>query len=130
MITVCVYNLIAQNMLILFLTCPVPYEQNVYRVGHNIRKSILIGVFHFNTGDCVNGDIRLAKGRTEAYQEGTVEMCSEGQWLTVCGDVWTAKNSMVACRNLGFNDAPGCTFSKYYSEIDIFAREVKPFFVL
>ena len=100
------YKPIAQRCVNTFLTRPAPCyaEQDI--------QNILISVLCFNTGDCVNGDIRLAKGETEAYNEGRVETCSKGQWLTVCGDSWTARNSMVACRNLGFSDAPGCTLSK------------------
>ena len=37
-----------------------------------------------------------------------MEICDDGQWLTVCGDMWSARNTEVVCRSLGFADAPGC----------------------
>ena len=57
-------------------------------------------LFHLITA-CNNGDIRLFGGQSEL--EGTVELCLEGAWGSVCDDGWGADEAIVACRNLGFS---------------------------
>ena len=49
---------------------------------------------------CNQGDIRLQGGANN--RTGRVEICNNGEWGTVCDDVWGAVNARVACRQLGF----------------------------
>ena len=53
------------------------------------------------TANCSDGDLRL-RG-TNNSREGRVEMCYEGQWGTVCDDLWGTNDAKVACRQLGFS---------------------------
>ena len=49
---------------------------------------------------CDHGDIRLEDGPT--MFEGRVEVCLDGQWVTVCNDFWGSNEIAVVCRQLGF----------------------------
>ena len=50
---------------------------------------------------CSLGDIRLVGGQHSG--EGRLEYCSGGVWGTVCNEEWNLNNTLVACRQLGFN---------------------------
>ena len=47
--------------------------------------------------------IRLADGTTNA--EGRVEIQYNGQWGTICGNLWNINAAIVVCRMLGFTSA-------------------------
>ena len=49
---------------------------------------------------CNDGDLRLFSG--EAENEGTLELCLNQAWGTVCDDLWDNNDAKVACRKLGF----------------------------
>ena len=57
---------------------------------------------------CTPGQIRLVNG--SSANEGRVEMCLDGVWGTLCGNFWIEVDSLVTCRQLGYND-----YSKYFS---------------
>ena len=44
--------------------------------------------------------MRLVEGQSIA--EGRLEICLEGQWGTVCDDLFAAADAGVACSQLGF----------------------------
>ena len=50
---------------------------------------------------CSNGEIRLEGGST--LYEGRVEICRNQQWGTVCDNMWTNVDAIVACRHLGYS---------------------------
>ena len=57
--------------------------------------------FHFFIAPfCNNGDLRLFGG--DADNEGTLEICLNQAWGTVCDDFWDNNDAKVACRKLGF----------------------------
>ena len=49
---------------------------------------------------CNSGDLRLFGG--QADNEGTLELCLNQAWGTVCDDLWDNNDAKVACRKLGF----------------------------
>ena len=46
------------------------------------------------------GNLRLAHGGSD--REGTVQVCREGAWSSVCDDQWGPPDAAVVCRQLGY----------------------------
>ncbi len=59
-----------------------------------------IVVFYIIIIDCTDGVLRLVDG--SSYNEGRVEVCSNGRWGTVCNDGWTEREVSLVCSRLGF----------------------------
>lgn len=55
---------------------------------------------HSSAPFCNDGDLRLFGG--QADNEGTLELCLNQAWGTVCDDLWDNNDAKVACRKLGF----------------------------
>lgn len=54
-----------------------------------------------------SGDLRLANGR--APYEGRVEIYHDGEWGTICDDMWDLNDAHTVCRQLGFAGALNAT---------------------
>ena len=50
---------------------------------------------------CKDWDLRLVHGLTP--QEGTVEVCFENNYGSICHDLWNENDAQVVCRQLGFS---------------------------
>jgi deleted-in-malignant-brain-tumors protein 1 len=49
---------------------------------------------------CNDGDVRLING--DLPSEGTIQLCQDEAWGTVCDDFWDALDASVVCRQLGY----------------------------
>ena len=47
------------------------------------------------------GNIRLVDGTS--IQEGRLEVCSNGKWMTVCDSNFNVADALVVCRQLGLS---------------------------
>ena len=47
-----------------------------------------------------SGTVRLIDGLIP--EEGTVEVCMNGMWSSVCPSYWDYKDAFVVCRQLGY----------------------------
>ena len=50
---------------------------------------------------CADGSVRLVGGDLE--QEGILEICVNGLWGTVCSSGWSTIDSLVACKQMGYD---------------------------
>ena len=50
---------------------------------------------------CENGKVRLQGGAGSS--NGHVEFCKDRVWGRVCSDGWDMNDTMVVCRQLGFD---------------------------
>ncbi len=62
------------------------------------QNVIIISVIY--SIDCREGGLRMVDG--SRYNEGRVEVCSNGRWGTVCGDGWTEREAALVCSRLGY----------------------------
>ncbi len=49
--------------------------------------------------NCTDGDVRLVRG---GDRNGTVQICIERTWGTICDSLWDSREATVVCNQLGF----------------------------
>ena len=82
--------------------CTIVHASCVFERSPVMSTSPLIKclIFPVNaTTPCINGDVYLAG---ESGSEGTVQLCYNNEWGTVCDNGWTGKDADVVCRQLGY----------------------------
>ena len=62
---------------------------------------------------CSEGGIRLVNGPDNF--EGSVEVCHNNEWGTVCDNSWSVNDGIVACRQLGLSYVSVVT-NAYYGQ--------------
>ena len=53
------------------------------------------------TSICTNGSVYLTGGSSES--EGTVQLCYNNEFGTVCDDLWNDNDADVVCQQLGYS---------------------------
>lgn len=57
--------------------------------------------YHKIARECNETDIHLVDGQTPL--DGRVEVCLDGLWGSVCGNMWDYRDATVVCRQLGYD---------------------------
>ncbi|XP_067351576.1 HHIP-like protein 1 isoform X2 [Channa argus] len=63
-----------------------------------------------------SGAVRLAGDKQGRSDRGRVELYLNGEWGTVCDDLWNIKNAAVVCQQLGFRYALKAVKNAEYGE--------------
>ena len=51
---------------------------------------------------CSEGEVKLVGGSDDGDISGRVEMCVNEEWRSICSLGWSAQNTEVLCRELGY----------------------------
>ncbi|XP_071828211.1 neurotrypsin-like isoform X4 [Apostichopus japonicus] len=80
--------------------------ETFHNCGHNEDAGVSCASFD-------EGQLRLVDGNATA---GRVEIFLNGEWGTVCDDLWDISDAEVVCRQLGFDRALGAHCVAFFSE--------------
>ena len=69
-------------------------DATVYCIIHFIYLNLSV------PDNCTEGEVRLVSGASE--REGTVQICANDVWGTVCDSSWGSPEAKVVCKQLGF----------------------------
>ena len=50
----------------------------------------------------MDGEINLINGKYPS--EGTIQICVDNQWGTVCDDLWDQTDATIVCNSLGYTN--------------------------
>ena len=86
-------------------------EEHVHRVQESIVQVKIL--LHTNSNsipliistdvvNCTNWSVRLVDG--ESDNEGKVEICVDGIWMTTEANYWSYSHAEIVCRQLGYYD--------------------------
>lgn len=53
--------------------------------------------------NCTESEVRLTGYRSTNPRQGTVEICVDGYWGTICSNEWDSRDAAVICSSLGFS---------------------------
>ena len=67
-----------------------------------INYSELFCALPLLTATCTSGSVRLVGS---SGQQGTVEVCLNNNWGTVCDGGWSTADANIVCRQLGYSNA-------------------------
>ena len=62
---------------------------------------------------CYDGQVRLVDGMN--VREGRVEVCSDGNWTSVCDNLWNEAEAKVVCRQIGYLSDGECDVMQVHS---------------
>lgn len=88
----CAYCSVLSWKQVVVLQDPISGQENA-----GVWLSIFVVVY----SGCTTNALRLQGGANN--RTGRLEFCSNGEWGTVCDDLFGTPDAMVACRQLGFS---------------------------
>lgn len=56
---------------------------------------------HVDVPLCVDGAVYLVKDDLPSDSDGTIQICKNGEWGTVCDDFFGVEEAKIVCRQLG-----------------------------
>ena len=69
-----------------------------------MRSIFLIQFVLLTIVACTEHNVRLYNGSSTVKGDGMLQICYGGQWVAVCDYRWSRGHSIVACKELGYND--------------------------
>ena len=88
-----------------FLSSPLTFSLSLPPLiipTQSLTTSLCVHAILSGTRRCQNGEIALAGG--QYVSEGTIQICLDGVWGTVCDDLWDPTDAGVVCNILGYTN--------------------------
>ena len=86
----------------------IPHEQMYKLYSQYIYSIIILSIAQRN------GDLRLSRGSISStnFSSGRLEIYIDGEWRTVCYNLFSSQEGAVACRQLGYSDVITVTIAE------------------